>query len=407
MLFAMIARRLRPTSGCATLALVAAVLNATACDKVPLTAPTESTITLFATATSVSPTGSTDIVATVIEQGGTPVQNGTVVSFTTTLGRIEPADARTQNGKVTVKLTADGRSGVAQVTAFSGGAASEKLELPIGSAAAETVTVRAEPARLSPGGGSTQIVALVRDLAGNALPGAAVAFSASAGTMSSGVVPTDVNGEARSTLTTSRETTVTATVGAKSGQATVSVDGALGLSVTVSPDPPVESQSATFTIGVTVPTGGNLVQKLQVNFGDGESRTVSIASTGGTTTVAHTYGDDGTYTVSVTVTDTANNSQTQHMVIEVAPAAPIAVSLAASDSTPTTGQIVVFTATATGGTGVVIQRYEWTLGDGSTQSTTANTISHSYGSAGQKLVKVRAIASDDSEGLAQLVVTVS
>ena len=407
MLFAMIARRLRPTLVCATLALVAAALAATACDKVPLTAPTESTITLFATATSVSPNGSTDIVATVIEQAGTAVQNGTVVSFTTTLGRIEPAEARTQNGKVTVKLTADGRSGVAQVTAFSGGAASEKLELPIGSAAAETVTVRAEPARLSPGGGSTQIVALVRDLAGNALTGASVAFSASAGTMSAGVVQTDINGEARSTLTTSRETTVTATVGAKSGQATVSVDGALGLSVTVSPDPPIENQSATFSIVVTVPTGGNLVQKLQVNFGDGESRTVAVASTGGTTTVAHTYGSDGTYTVSVTVTDTANNTQTQQLVIEVAPAAPIAVSLGASDSTPNTGQIVVFTATATGGTGVVIRRYEWTLGDGSTQSTTTNTISHSYGSAGQKLVKVRAIGSDNSEGLAQLVVIVS
>ena len=407
MLFAMIARRLRPTWLLAAFALLAMTLAATACDKVPLTAPTESTITLFATATSVSPNGSTDIVATVIEEAGTAVQNGTVVSFTTTLGRIEPAEARTQNGKVTVKLTADGRSGVAQVTAFSGGATSEKLELPIGSAAAETVTVRAEPARLSPGGGSTQIVALVRDLAGNPLHDASVAFSASAGTMSSGVSKTNENGEARSTLTTARETTVTATVGAKSGETTVSVDGALGLSVKVSPDPPIENQSATFTIVVTVPTGGNLVQKLQVKFGDGESRTVSVASTGGTTTVAHTYGNDGTYTVSVAVTDTANNTQTQELVIEVAPAAPIAVSLEASDPTPTTGQIVVFTATATAGTGVVIRRYEWTLGDGSTQSTTTNTISHSYGSAGQKLVKVRAIASDESEGLAQLVVTVS
>ena len=408
MLFAMIARGLRPTFLHAACALVAMAMTAMACDKVPLTAPTESTITLFAAATSVAPTGSTDIVATVIESAGTPVQNGTVVSFTTTLGRIEPAEARTQNGKVTVKLTGDGRSGLAQVTAFSGGATSEKLELPIGSAAAETVTVRAEPARLSPGGGSTLIVALVRDLAGNPLAGASVAFSASAGTMSSGVAVTDANGEARSTLTTSRETTVTATVGAKSGETSVSVDGALGLTVSVAPDPPVAGRPATFTVAVTVPAGGNLVQKLQINFGDGETRTLAVASTGGSTSVSHTYDDDDTYTVTVTVTDSANNTQTQQLVIAVSPAPPLTVSLTASDATLSKGQVVVFTATATtGSASVTVQRYEWTLGDGTTQSTSTNSISHSYGSNGQKLVKVRAIASDGSEGLAQLVVTVS
>ncbi len=221
MLFAMIARRLRPASLSAPLAaLVAFALSVAACDKVPLTAPTESTISLFATASSISATGSTDIVATVIESAGTPVQNGTVVTFTTTLGRIEPLDARTQNGKVTVKLSGDGRSGTATITAFSGGAISEQLELPIGSAAAETVTVRAEPGRLPPGGGSTQIIALVRDVAGNGMSGASVAFSASAGNLSSGVAVTDGNGEARTTLTTGRETTVTAAVGSKTATMT-------------------------------------------------------------------------------------------------------------------------------------------------------------------------------------------
>jgi hypothetical protein len=117
-------------------ALVTLVVAATGCDKVPLTAPTESTITLFATSTSVGSTGSTDLVATVVEQAGTPVQNGTVVSFTTTLGRIEPSEARTQNGKVTVRFTGDGRSGLATITAFSGAASNATLELPIGAAAA-------------------------------------------------------------------------------------------------------------------------------------------------------------------------------------------------------------------------------------------------------------------------------
>ena len=226
--------------------------------------------------------------------------------------------------------------------------------------------------------------------------------------MSSGVAVTDANGEARSTLTTSRETTVTATVGAKSGETTVSVDGALGLTVTVAPDPPVAGRPATFTVAVTVPAGGNLVQKLQINFGDGETRTLAVSSTGGSTAVSHTYEDDDTYTVTVTVTDSANNTQTQQLVIAVSPAPPITVSLAVSNASPPKGTVVVFTATATTGSGsVTVQRYEWTLGDGSSQSTSTNTISHSYGSAGQKLVKVRVIASDGSEGLAQLVVTVS
>ena len=403
----MIARWLQPASSPLALLSVVCALLVAACDKVPLTAPTESTIQLFATATSVSATGSTDIVATVTESGGTAVQNGTVVSFTTTLGRIEPAEARTSNGRVTVKLTGDGRSGLATITAFSGAAESASLELPIGSAAAETVTVRAEPGRLPPGGGSAQVIALVRDLAGNALPGATVAFSASAGTLSNGVAVSDANGEARTTVTSGRDTTVTATVGSKSGEVTLSVDGALGLTVSFSPDPAVAGRATTFSIGVTVPTGGNLVRRLDIDFGDGESRSLSVASTGGTTTVAHVYEGDGTYTVRVTATDSQGNTQTQEIVVAVQPPPPVTVNLSASTLAPAKNQIVVFTANASAGTGVTIRRYEWTLGDGTTQSTTANTISHSYGSAGQKLVKVRAIASDDSEGLAQIVVTVS
>jgi hypothetical protein len=81
--------------------LAAALILATsaACDKVPLTAPTESTIALFAAGNVVPLNGSLDLVATVTEPAGTPVHNGTLVTFTTTLGRVEPAEARTTNGR--------------------------------------------------------------------------------------------------------------------------------------------------------------------------------------------------------------------------------------------------------------------------------------------------------------------
>ena len=400
MLFAMIARRLRPTLLRAALTpLVAVALLATACDKVPLTAPTESTIQLFATATSVSPTGSTDIVATVIEQAGTPVQNGTVVSFTTTLGRIEPAEARTQNGKVTVKLTADGRSGIAQITAFSGGAISEKLELPIGSAAAETVTVRAEPARLSPGGGSAQIVALVRDVAGNPLAGASVAFTTTAGTLSSGVAQTDANGEARSTLVTARESTITATVGAKSGQITVQVDSSPSVTISVSPAAPIENQAVTFSLTVTLATGGLPITQARIEFGDGESRQLGALS--GTTSVGHVYRNSGTYGVLLTLTDAAGNVSAQQTVVVVAPEAAIGVVLSYSPAAPIVNQVVTFTAITTLPTGVSIERYEWTFGDGTSSTTTGNQRTKIYTSAGTRKARVTAVGTNGKTGVGE------
>ena len=66
--------------------------------------------------------GSIDVVATVIEGSGTPVQNGTLVTFTATLGHVDPPEARTENGKVTVKFVAGNQSGMATVTALSGAA---------------------------------------------------------------------------------------------------------------------------------------------------------------------------------------------------------------------------------------------------------------------------------------------
>jgi len=57
---------------------------------------------------------------------GTPVQNGTLITFTTTIGRIEPSDARTHNGQVTVKLITSGTSGLATITAYSGGASAQR-----------------------------------------------------------------------------------------------------------------------------------------------------------------------------------------------------------------------------------------------------------------------------------------
>src|SRR5690606_18476850 len=75
------------------LALLTAILTlslgAAACDKMPLLAPAGTVITIFPTATNVPANGSTEIVATVIENGTTatpPTNGGTGTTSTTGSG---------------------------------------------------------------------------------------------------------------------------------------------------------------------------------------------------------------------------------------------------------------------------------------------------------------------------------
>jgi hypothetical protein len=307
------------------------------CDRVPLTAPTQSTIQLFSTAPSVPLNGSIDLIATITEQAGTPVPDGTLVSFTTTLGRIEPSETRTENGKATVKLVAGSQSGVAHVTALSGAASGQpsegdtpsplgaSVDVPIGAAAAGSIVVRAEPAIIAPGG-TAQIIAVALDAGGNAMAGIPVAFTANAGQLQAGLVTTNAQGEARTSLTTNVEATVTARAGvasgdtpAPSGEVTVTVAAVAQITLTSAPLDPTVGQPVTFTIAVT--PGGSPVQSVRIEFGDGDSADLGAVS--GTTSATHIYEEDDSYTVRVTVTDIANQTTSQAIVIVVLPA-PVA-----------------------------------------------------------------------------------
>src|SRR5688572_27229486 len=216
----------------AVLAGLSVTLASSSCDKVPLLAPTGSVITLFATANTVPSNGSMEVVATVIEQGtastttppanggttttpgttatstpgaGTPVHNGTVVTFTTTNGRIEPAEARTNNGQVRVRFHADGQSGTAVITAFSGGASGKLENLRVGTAAVERVRLFASPQNLPSTGGVADVQARPEDASGNALPGVTVTFSSDFGSLTSTTAVTNALGVATTRLTWSRQ----------------------------------------------------------------------------------------------------------------------------------------------------------------------------------------------------------
>src|SRR5258707_9370599 len=67
------------------------------CQKVPLLAPSGSTITITASTTALPVNGTTQLVAQVIEASGTPPHSGTEITFTTTLGTVQPAQAETDS----------------------------------------------------------------------------------------------------------------------------------------------------------------------------------------------------------------------------------------------------------------------------------------------------------------------
>lgn len=398
----------------AVLTAIASLSLAAACDKVPLLAPSGSVITLFPTAPSVGLNGTVEIVATVIENGvaatagtpgatpgttttgqpgaGTPVQNGTLVTFTTSLGRIEPSEARTSNGQVRVKFIASGQSGAATITAFSGGTSGRLENYAVGSAAAERVTLTASPQNLGPAGGQSQISARVEDTSGAGLAGVPVNFSASAGQLSAASVPTDETGTARTTLTTSRETTVTVNVAGKTAELVVGLNPRTGVTLSGPTTPVSAGLPATFTVGVA---GTANVRDVTVDFGDG--RRQSLGAISGSTTVQHTYSVPSTYTVEATATEASGFTETVSTSVTILPGQPPGVIVTPSTTTPTRNQVFTVTANVSGATST-IQQYLWDFGDGRTRTTTGPQTTISYADVGTKTIQVTVVQSTGPSG---------
>ncbi len=208
------------------LAAVILSLLVAACEKVPLLAPSGSTITLTASTNALASNGSPDIIAQVFEGSGTPPHSGTHVTFTTTLGTIEPTEPVSNvSGRVVVKFLAGRVHGTETITASSGGGstgADGAVTIAVGSDGVGRITLTANPTTISANGRLSTVTANVVDINGNSLPLVPVSFATSAGVLSSAVVNTDAIGFAQTILSTSVQATVTGTVGV-SGPALVRV----------------------------------------------------------------------------------------------------------------------------------------------------------------------------------------
>jgi hypothetical protein len=406
----------------AVLALLALPLAlVAACDKVPLLAPTGSVITLFPVATTVSLNSEVTIIATVIENGaapagtgtgsgtttttstgaGTPVQNGTLITFTTSIGRIEPSEARTHNGQVSVKLITNGTSGLATITAYSGGASAQIKNLKIGTAAATTVNVTTTPQGLGSSGGTVQVTASVLDEGGNPLSGIPVTFATDKGTISPSTATTDAGGNATAALTTTATAKVTATAGTvTSKEATVSVTprGLAGFSA--SPSSANAGVPITFTV---TPTAGANLSNVRVTFGDGSGDNLGAITAA--QTIPHAYSSPGNYTATAIATDSTGDSGSLSTSVVIG---SLAVTLTSSPAGSAAVNVPV-TFTVGGTASAQVDKYVWTFDDGTPpQTTTGPQNSHTFTTRGTKNVRVDVIGVGGGLiGTAPLVIQIS
>ena len=385
-------RAVRRTGSAMRVTMLLAPLSAAAvcvaCESVPLVAPTQSTIRLVIADTSLPNGGSTPVTATVTEAAGTPVHDGTVVTFSTTLGAVHPPEAPTARGRAGATFTAGSESGVADVIAYSGGAVSETVQITIGAAAVGSVQLTARPASLPPAGGTATLIARVLDGARNPLPNVDVAFATSAGSLRDRLVATDPSGEARTELATTTAARVTASVGEASATSSISLDAPTAISIRATPERPVAGQAVSFE--VTLRNDARAIRSAVIDFGDGRTARLGAAER---LTVAHTYAEAGTYAVTVTATDVAGHVASGSIAVRVEPAPAIPVTVTAAPASPVAGQPVTFTVDVSPPSGApAVREATIDFGDGSRTSlgalTGRRTVAHVYERDGGYIVTV-------------------
>ncbi|HMC68157.1 MAG TPA: PKD domain-containing protein, partial [Mycobacteriales bacterium] len=165
------------------------------------------------------------------------------------------------------------------------------------------------------------------------------------------------------------------------------VDTATG-TVTVTDEPPL----AAFAVGVATPEAGQSVAFDGSSSSDSTGAIVAYAwnlgdgHTASGRTPTHTFAQPGTYTVTLTVTDSDGQraSASEPVTIVAGPGAHFTPSVAR----PIEGTSIGFDATGSteGGSGASITGYTWSFGDGTTG--TGATPSHIYAAAGSYKVKL-------------------
>jgi PKD repeat protein len=171
---------------------------------------------------------------------------------------------------------------------------------------------------------------------------------------------------------------------------------------TFSPASPDMGQTVTFDASTTTDEGAACTSCAFVwDFGDSTIGTGRV--------VTHVYGAAGTYTVTLTATDSLGSSSTPvtHTVTVAATTIPTGLSVTALPNPPIAKQAATFTATATAAANHHIVSYQFSWGDGDSNSSSSPVIQHTYSQSGSYLITltVRDDLNQSSTGFTVITVT--
>lgn len=143
-------------------------------------------------------------------------------------------------------------------------------------------------------------------------------------------------------------------------------------SFTFSPTAPHTGQNVTFDASLSYDPDGT-IDSYTWSFGDG--------TTGNGEIVTHSYADNGTYAVELTVVDNDGLTDVESEGITVLNRPPVA-SFTESAETVYTNEVIYFNASASYDPDGSIVSYTWGFGDGKITTTSAATINHTYTTPG-------------------------
>jgi len=166
-------------------------------------------------------------------------------------------------------------------------------------------------------------------------------------------------------------------------------------SFTYSPTTPFTSETVTFNASASYDPDGWIVGYAW-NFGDGNTGSGVIAT--------HAYVENGTYTVTLNVTDNDGLSNTVSKSITVLNRPPVAIFTESATSAPT-GTVIHFNASDSYDPDGWIVSYAWNFGDGFTG--TGVTIDHAYADNGTYTVTLTVTDNDGATGLVTHTKTIS